>query len=70
MLRSFQLFCTRLSRISTFVQQWLDCADLLLIEEGIGLLIPNGILTVYGALSPHSSSLLLVFDMSPQTFGR
>jgi hypothetical protein len=41
------------------VLHWLDCVDLLLIEEGIGLLIPNGILTAYGTLSVQ-----LVFSLN------
>jgi len=52
MLESFQLFCIRLCRISTSLPHWLDCVDLLLMEEGMGLLIPNGILTVYHTSCP------------------
>lgn len=59
MLKSFLLSCIRLCRISTSVPHWLGCVDLLLMEEGIGLLIPNGILTVERALFLH-----LVFSLS------
>lgn len=50
MRESCLLSCIHLNLVRTSVLHSLDCINLLLIEEGIGLLIPNGILTVSRAL--------------------
>ena len=50
MRESCLLSCIHLNLVRTSVPHSLDCTDLLLIEEGIGLLIPNGILIVSRAL--------------------